>query len=80
MASSSAAAPSSSNAGESSAAQSVASTIGLIKPDLPDIGWKYNSVRDKTNLKKVTCDYCLLESRGGIFRAKHHQMGVTGKR
>ena len=39
---------------------------------------KYNSLRDKTNTKKVTCDYCLIESNGGISRAKQHQMGVTG--
>ena len=73
MASSSAAAPSSSNAGDS-----VASSVELLKPNLPDIGWKYNSLKDKNNTKKVTCDYCLLESNGGISRAKQHQMGVTG--
>ena len=73
MASSSAAAPSSSNAGDS-----VASSVELLKPNLLDIGWKYNSLKDKTNTKKVTCDYCLLEFNGGISGAKQHQMGVTG--
>jgi len=51
--------PSSSNVVDSNA-QSVASSVELFKPSLPDIGGKYNSLRDKSNTKKVACYYCLM--------------------
>jgi len=45
--------PAPSNAGDSSnVAQSVAFSVQLFKPSLPDIGWKYNSLRGKSNTKK----------------------------
>lgn len=78
MASSSTTPPSSNANDSSNAAQSIASSVELFKPSLPDIGWKYNSLKNKSNIKKVTCDYCLLESTGGISRAKQHQ-GERGK-
>jgi len=71
--------PSSSNVGDSSnVAQSIAFSVEFFKPYLLDIGWKYNSLRDKSNTKKVTHDYCLLKFNGGISRAKQHKMGVSG--
>jgi len=62
----------------SSQAQSIDSSVKLFKPPLPDIRWKYNSVRDLKNLRRVTCDFCLTESTGGISRAKQHQLGKVG--
>jgi len=70
--------PPSSNVVDSSNAQFVASSVELFKPSLPDIGWKYNSLRDKNNTKKVMCDYCLSESTRRISKEKQHQIGVTG--
>jgi len=69
--------PSSSNVVDSNA-QYVSSSVELFKPTFPDIGWMYKTLRGKSNTKKVTCDYCLTESNGGIYRAKQHQMGVVG--
>ncbi|KAK2429465.1 hypothetical protein QL285_027902 [Trifolium repens] len=60
--------------------QSIASSVKLYKPtDLTDIGWRWNSLQDLKNKKKVTCDFCGEESTGGITRAKQHQMGVGGQ-
>jgi hypothetical protein len=69
--------PSSSSNVVDSNAQFVASSVELFKPSLPDIGWKCNSLRDRTNTKNVTCDYCLVESNGGKYMAKQHQIGVA---
>ncbi|WJX94820.1 hypothetical protein P8452_76201 [Trifolium repens] len=63
-----------------SSGQSIASSVKLYKPtDLTDIGWRWNSLQDLKNKKKVTCDFCGEESTGGITRAKQHQMGVGGQ-
>lgn len=69
--------PSSSSQAQSNA-QSVDSSVKLHKPSLPDIGWKFNSVGDLKNLRRVTCDFCLTESTGGFSRAKQHQLGRVG--
>jgi len=29
------------------------------------------------NMKKITCGYCLIESNGGISRARQHQIWIT---
>ncbi|RDX86294.1 hypothetical protein CR513_32391, partial [Mucuna pruriens] len=41
-----------------------------------DIAWKWNNLKDKSNKKSVTCDFCLKTSTGGIIRAKRHQLGI----
>jgi hypothetical protein len=62
-----------------SSGQSIASSVKLYKPtDLTDIGWRWNSLQDLKNKKKVTCDFCGEESTGGITRAKQHQLGQKG--
>jgi hypothetical protein len=63
-----------------SSGQSITSSVKLYKPtDLTDIGWRWNSLEDLKNKKKVTCDFCGEVSTGGITRAKQHQMCVGGQ-
>ncbi|XP_073219750.1 uncharacterized protein [Cicer arietinum] len=53
---------------------------GMFKPtgDNVDLAWQFNSVKDKNNRKKVTCDFCQVETSGGITRARQHQLGIRG--
>jgi hypothetical protein len=69
------------NTQPSSNAQSVDSSAArkLYKPtDLTDIGWRWNSLLDLKDKKKVVCDFCGEPSSGGITRAKQHQLGQKG--
>ncbi|XP_004499641.1 uncharacterized protein [Cicer arietinum] len=54
--------------------------FGMFKPtrDNIDLAWQFNSVKDKNNRKKVTCDFCQVETSGGITRARQHQLGIRG--
>jgi thermostable 8-oxoguanine DNA glycosylase len=36
-------------------------------------------VKDLNNTNKVTCNFCLLTSSGGITRAWKHQLGISGQ-
>ncbi|KAI7728266.1 hypothetical protein M8C21_020908 [Ambrosia artemisiifolia] len=40
-----------------------------------DPGWKYNILKDKNDKNSVTCIFCSKVTRGGIYRAKQHQIG-----
>jgi hypothetical protein len=69
------------NTQPSSNAQSFDSSAArkLYKPtDLTDIGWRWNSLLDLKDKKKVVCDFCGEPSSGGITRAKQHQLGQKG--
>jgi thermostable 8-oxoguanine DNA glycosylase len=44
-----------------------------------DLAWQYNHVKDLNNTNKVTCNFCLLTSSGGITRAWKHQLGISGQ-
>ncbi|KAD4585602.1 hypothetical protein E3N88_23203 [Mikania micrantha] len=40
-----------------------------------DIGWKHNYLANPNDKNAVTCKYCKKVTKGGIFRAKQHQIG-----
>ena len=40
-----------------------------------DPAWKYNFLADPNDKNAVTCKFCLKVSKGGIYRAKQHQIG-----
>ncbi|RZB68552.1 hypothetical protein D0Y65_038362, partial [Glycine soja] len=62
--------------------ENVASLAGsaLVKPngDNLDMAWEWNSLKDISNKRAVTCDFCLKTTNGGITRAKKHQIGLEG--
>lgn len=46
----------------------------MFKPtgDHVDLAWQFNSIKDKNNMKRVTCDLCQVETNGGTTRARQH--------
>lgn len=46
--------------------------------DNVDLAWQFNHVKDKNNRKRVTCDFCKLETTGGNTRARQHELGIKG--
>ncbi|XP_035832608.1 uncharacterized protein LOC110870299 [Helianthus annuus] len=40
-----------------------------------DPGWKYNHLRNPNDKNAVSCNFCKKITKGGIFRAKLHQIG-----
>jgi hypothetical protein len=64
----------------SSAAPSNSASVGTFKPTgaNKDLAWQFNHRKDKNKKNKVTCNFCLLTSSGGITRARRHQLGIKG--
>ena len=44
-----------------------------------DVGWEFNTMVHEGNTRVVQCVYCKFISKGGITRAKEHQIGKTGE-
>ena len=40
-----------------------------------DMAWKYNFLADPKDKNSVTCNFCGKVTKGGIYRAKQHQIG-----
>ncbi|KAL4317819.1 hypothetical protein GQ457_18G014020 [Hibiscus cannabinus] len=39
---------------------------------MTDLGWNYCYLTNPTNKNNVTCKYCSIVFKGGIYKFKHH--------
>ncbi|KAL2574431.1 hypothetical protein AAZV13_17G186900 [Glycine max] len=42
------------------------------------MAWEWNSLKDISNKRTLTYDFCLKTTNGGITQAKKHQIGFKG--
>lgn len=57
-------------------AQSVSFSTSLFKSTDGDISWRWNSLEDTNNRRRVTCSFCKSVSTVEISRAKQYELGI----